>query len=279
MGLIVRRVGVPLEGLPSASAALTIAHLSDFHLSPFVAERHVRRAVEATNAESPDLIALTGDYVTQGGHFINRLGNALAGLHARLGVYAVLGNHDHLVGGARVAEALATAGIRVLNNENHLLCWVEGQGWQSDAASDDPAAGPAPPEAPSCALAIVGVDDPYRGKPDLVKAMRGVEEAVPTVVLSHNPDVLYPLQGRRSTLILSGHTHGGQVFRLGRHLLRATTFGKKQPYGLHRLGKAQIYITSGIGTTFLPIRLFCPAEVALLRVGGHQPERKHGNGG
>lgn len=281
-GLIVKRINVELQGFPSASPSLTIAHLSDFHLGPFVRERQVRKAVEAANREAPDLIALTGDYVTEGEAFIRRIGNLLAPLRAPLGVYAVLGNHDHLANGGGVSTALAGAGIEVLHNQSRLLEWppraaLNAHPTRGRRANSLERPNVPPTQSPRGCLseaegpikfAVVGVDDPQRAKADVAKAMQDVPEALPALVLSHNPDVLYPLQGRPATLIFSGHTHGGQVFRLGRHLLQATRFGKQHPYGLHRLGSAQIYITSGIGTTFLPIRLFCPAEVAILHIAG-----------
>jgi predicted MPP superfamily phosphohydrolase len=249
MGLIVNRVQVRLPGFPPSSAPLRIAHLSDFHLGHFASEKQVTTAVEAANQEAPDMIALTGDYVTEGKRFIERIGALLAPLRASLGVHAVLGNHDHRANGGRVESALREAGLQVLHNCSRPLEWR-------------------PAGRQPVRLALVGVDDLWRGKGDTAEALKDVPQGLPAVVLSHNPDAIYPLRERPSTLILAGHTHGGQVFRLGRYLLDGTRFGKRYPYGLHRLGEAQVYITSGIGTTLLPIRFFCPAEVAILSITG-----------
>jgi len=249
-----------VEGFPPASEPLKVALLSDFHLGPYVREKQVRAAVQAANEEEPDLVALTGDYVTLGESHVDRITALLAPLHAPLGVFAVLGNHDHQTNKARLLTGLSAAGVQVLDNESRV---VEMKGRVGEGESDE---NPGPKG--NFRFALVGVDDLWRGKGDVAKAMAGVPESLPALVLSHNPDAVYGLQERGLTLVLAGHTHGGQFFHLGCLILKGTELGKRYPYGLHRFGQAQIYITSGVGTTFLPIRMGCPAEVAVLRIAG-----------
>lgn len=218
----------------SAPRGMRIVQLTDFHFQRRMPVRYIERCVEAANAEKPDLIALTGDYVHAGHKFVEGIAELLSHLSAPLGVFAVLGNHDHAVRNAlgirryptlhqRVAESLERRGIRVLHNE--LLTFdVEGIKYQ-----------------------ISGVDDLWSRKcrPDL--ALAALDPALPHVMLAHHPRTIELLGDKRCDLMLSGHTHGGQV-----HLpkLGSVTLGKRMKQyaaGLYECGNSRLYVNKGVG--------------------------------
>jgi predicted MPP superfamily phosphohydrolase len=231
--LEVNRLQIPLPG-PSVASALRIVQLTDFHFQRRVPASYVERCVRAANAENPHIIALTGDYVHKGARYIEGIADLLSELSAPLGVYAVLGNHDHAVRNAlgirryprlhqKVADSLSSRGIRVLHNE---LLIVEHGGARYQ---------------------ISGVDDLWsrRCRPDL--ALAGLDPALPHIMLAHHPRTIELLEGQRCDLMLSGHTHGGQV-----HLQRfgSVTLSKKMrnyAAGLYLHGRARVYVNKGVG--------------------------------
>jgi len=243
--LRIRRIEVQAPGL-AKEHTLTLAFLSDFHHSAVVPLRQIREAVDMANAQGADVILMGGDYVTRQRRYIHDCISELKRLEGRLGVFAVLGNHDLWVDASAIAAALKQAGFRILQNE---------------AAALTPGSSP---------LYLVGIEDAWQGKPDIEAAFRGVPAEAVTIVLSHNPDVVYLLGDRRPALILCGHTHGGQVRGLGR-LFIPSRFGRRHPAGLFRWGSTPIYITTGVGEISPPVRLFCPPEVAIVTLMGLRP--------
>lgn len=231
--LEVNRLEIPYVGQQSARA-LRIVQLTDFHFQRRVPARYVERCVAAANAEQPDLIALTGDYVHKGHRYVEGIADLLSELRAPLGVFAVLGNHDYAVRNAlgfrryprlhqRVAESLIRRGIRVLHNEL-LTVDVDGARYQ-----------------------ISGVDDLWsrRCRPDV--ALAGLDPALPHIMLAHHPRTIEMLNDQRCDLMLSGHTHGGQIHtqRFG-----SVTLGKKMKRyaaGLYTHGQSRLYVNKGVG--------------------------------
>ncbi|HTI50792.1 MAG TPA: metallophosphoesterase [Planctomycetaceae bacterium] len=231
--LEVNRLEIPVC-TECAGRGLRIVQLSDFHFQRRVPVKYVERCVEAANAEEPDLIALTGDYVHKGHRYVEGIAELLSGLSAPLGVYAVLGNHDHAVRNAlgfrrypklhqRIVDALIQRGIRVLHNE---LLTVELDGLRYQ---------------------ISGVDDLWsrRCRPDV--ALADLDPGLPHVMLAHHPRTIELLDGRRCDLMLSGHTHGGQVHtqRFG-----SVTLGKRMKRyaaGLYSHGESRLYVNKGVG--------------------------------
>jgi hypothetical protein len=162
----------------------------------------------------------------------------LAGLRARLGVFAVLGNHDWQNAGAEMAAALREAGITVLEN-------------------DVVDAGP---------LHVAGLADLRTREPDVAGTLARVPEGAPVIVLSHDPD-LFPQIPGRVALTLSGHTHGGQIAipRIRRRAI-PSRFGERFARGHIVEGGRHLYVTSGVGTSGWPVRLLAPAEIVILRL-------------
>ncbi|MBD0373588.1 MAG: metallophosphoesterase [Pyrinomonadaceae bacterium] len=234
-----REIG--LSRLPRALDGLRIVQLSDIHHSPFTGTEQIKHAIETANSLEPDLIALTGDYVSHESAYAAPCAELMGRLRARCGVYAVLGNHDHWTDAPLITDLFRAEGIRVLVNE--------GMRFELRGAS----------------FWLAGVDDTMVGLEDLPLALAGSRRDEMKLLLAHNPVILRRAARAGVDLVLSGHTHGGQVTwrsersasgRPRRRLLR----------GLGRQGDTQIYVTRGLGTVVLPIRYGCPPEVSLLEL-------------
>lgn len=239
--LALERQEIYLRRLPKALDGLRIAHLSDLHYGPIVNPEHLERAIAAANDLRPDLIALTGDYISHDRSFAAPCAELVGRLRARFGVFAVLGNHDHWTDAALIADLFRAEGIKVLLNEGMRLDLAGESFW------------------------LAGVNDTMVGLEDLPLAMAGSGEDEMKLLLAHNPVILRRAARAGVDLVLSGHTHGGQVTlrpektfngRPRRRLLR----------GLGRRGNTQIYVTRGLGTVVLPIRYGCPPEVSVLEL-------------
>lgn len=238
----VSRVTVNIADLPAAFDGLTIAQLSDIHHGPYTGLDYIRRCVEITNNLKPDVIALTGDFTFAGKKYVAPCAEALAGLKARVGVYAVLGNHDYYVGASQVARALKTAGCNVLIDA---LDAIEFRGDK---------------------LWLAGVDDLYYGSTDAKRLLRDVPREAPKIVLSHNPDFIeeFAAKNQHIDLMISGHTHGGQIrFPLLGAPQISSEYGQRYAIGMNRKNTMQVYTTRGIGTILLPTRFDCPPEIVL----------------
>jgi predicted MPP superfamily phosphohydrolase len=165
----------------------------------------------------------------------------LGRLRAKYGVYAVLGNHDHWVDAALITDLFRAEGITVLINE--------GMHFEKDGAS----------------FWLAGVDDTMVGLEDLSLALAGARRDEMKLLLAHNPVILRRAARASVDLVLSGHTHGGQVAIRGeRNNLRGAR--KRLLKGLGRLANTQIYVNRGLGTVVLPIRYGCPPEISLLEL-------------
>jgi predicted MPP superfamily phosphohydrolase len=236
--LVIEEVEVYLDRLPPNLDGLRIAHLSDVHHSPLTDLDHIAEAVRVTNELSPDLVVLTGDYVSHEHEYIEPMASALGGLRAKHGLFACLGNHDHWTDADAVAANLNANGIRVLNNEGLRIEIDEDSFW------------------------LAGVDDHLVGKTDLVSALEGSHDLELKLLLAHNPVVVRQAVRHSIDLVFSGHTHGGQV-RLRSNEKRLLP-RMRLTNGLHRRKGTQIYITRGIGTVVAPVRYQCPPEISLL---------------
>jgi predicted MPP superfamily phosphohydrolase len=241
--LRVDRVSIPLPGLPRGLEGLRVAQLSDLHLGPLVSVEHVRRAVRLANSLRPDLIVVTGDFVSVARRYVEPAVSISRELSAPLGVFAVLGNHDFWVAPRMIASRLREAGIVVLRNESAVI-------FRGGAR-----------------LHIAGVDDIWARADDLGKALAGVDRDGPIVLLCHNPDLAPQASSHGVSLLLAGHTHGGQVRLpvLG-PLVVPSKYGKLWAAGLHRVGPMLLYVNRGVGLIAPPVRFLCPPEVTLLEL-------------
>lgn len=243
--LSIDQTDVPIRGLPDALYGLKIAHLSDLHVSPVVNPKAIAQAVEITNRQQPDLIVLTGDFVTNGTEYIRVAARTISQLRAPLGVYATLGNHDHWTNvPERIEAEFADAGITPLLNRNVRI------------------------PVPNSTFWLAGVDDIWEEKADLSAALHGIPEDAITFLLAHEPDFADTAGRRNIALQFSGHSHGGQV-RLplfGPPIL--PWLGRRYPIGLQRVRDStmQVYTSRGIGVVWPEVRLNCRPEVAILRL-------------
>ncbi|HEX7997211.1 MAG TPA: metallophosphoesterase [Pyrinomonadaceae bacterium] len=239
--LTVEHQTIRLRRLPNALDSLRIVQLSDIHLSPFTGSAQILQAIETANSLEPDIIALTGDYVSHERAYAAPCAELMGRLRARYGVYAVLGNHDHWTDAPLITDLFRAEGVRVLINE--------GMRFEQKGAS----------------FWLAGVDDTMVGLEDLPLALAGARKSEMKLLLAHNPTILRRAARAGVDLVLSGHTHGGQVAwrsernasgRPRRRLLK----------GLGSRADTQIYVTRGLGTVVLPIRYGCPPEVSHLEL-------------
>ncbi|MFN6963519.1 MAG: metallophosphoesterase [Pyrinomonadaceae bacterium] len=239
--LSLESVEIRLARLPKRLDGLRIIHLSDIHHSPFTPLEHIERAVRVANRLKPDVFVLTGDYVSHEPEYIAPVARVLGGLRSPLGTFACLGNHDHWTDAQIVTDEFRSAGINVLINE----------GLRIEAA-------------PGAGFWLAGVDDYMVGKTDLASALKGSYPDEMKLLLAHNPIIFRQAVRRGVDLMLSGHTHGGQV-KL-RDASRKLLPRRRLTAGLHERKGSQIYITRGIGTVVLPVRYQCPPEISLLQL-------------
>ena len=240
----ITRHDVTVPNLPQPFAGKTIAVLADLHHGPYVGLDFIRKAVRLTNELKPDLIALVGDYAHTGGKTHIELPpclEALSELTAPLGVFAVPGNHDMKSGGEIYRELIATTPLLDVTNMNRPVT-LEGEH-----------------------LWLAGVDDLWWGKPDLARALLGVPAGAAVVLLSHNPDFAEQKPDPRVGLMLSGHTHGGQVYLpcYGSPWL-PSRYGEKYRQGLVQGPASWVFVSRGLGEAGVPLRMSAPPEICML---------------
>jgi predicted MPP superfamily phosphohydrolase len=255
--LEVNRLEVPIRDLPRSFEGMTIVQMSDFHGGRFVTSEYLDEAVALTHQQSPDAIVLTGDFIHKGQTHVDRVARALGRLRAPAGVFAVLGNHDFSVRNAlgvrrykdlhqHVADALVREGIRVLRNETVTL----SRGGTS--------------------LHLAGLEDLWSRMCDADAALAHLPENEARVVLALNPLSIERLGRLRCDLMLSGHTHGGQVKVPGLGRIALGPGGRRFAAGLYRVHQSWLYVNTGIGVG-LPVRYNVRPEVAVFTLVSEKP--------
>lgn len=251
--LVIDRVEVDVPHWRPEHDGLRVALMSDLHVgSPHWQLADLHELVRRTNAEHPELILLAGDYVIDGVKFGTRtapepIAHELGLLRAPLGVVAVLGNHDWGNDGARIRRALESNGVIVLENE---ICRLERRGKS---------------------FYVVGLADALLRESRIGPTLDTVPANEPTLVVVHEPDVFPRIDGRAS-LTLAGHTHGGQVRLplLGRPVI-PSDYGQRYAAGHIVEGGRHLFVTTGVGTSIIPVRFGVPPEIALLTI---HPQRR-----
>jgi len=241
--LVLAEADIPLAGLPAAFDGTRLLLITDLHAGPFLSHRALTMALERLLAVQPDLILLGGDLATARLDDVTHERDNLRRLRAPLGVFAVFGNHDYYTRETgRLAAVLGECGIEVLDNRAVAL------------------------ERRGASLALAGLDDIRWGRPDLPRALRearALTPAGPVVLLCHHPDIFFEAVRQDVALVLSGHTHGGQIRLPDRQvLIRMSRFHLDE--GLYRCGGSRLVVSRGFGVTGLPLRLGCPPEAVLL---------------
>lgn len=225
---------LPIDDLGAGFDGFQIVQISDLHCGRHLPSEYLQQVVAATQRKRPDAIVVTGDFIHHGFRYVEQAAESLKDLSAPFGVYAVLGNHDHSIRNALgirrhkqlsrvITDALVARGIRVLDNESVTI-----------HRGDD-------------RLHVAGVDDLWSRRCDLDRALDGLDASTPRVVLAHNPRTVERLGNHRCDVMLSGHTHGGQVNwpGLGRVALSKKT--RRFAAGLYRHDKTHLYVNKGVG--------------------------------
>lgn len=240
---VVREFDVELPNWPRELDGLRVAHLSDLHVGGLMRRDAALRWARATALAKPDLVLLTGDYVTSGVAFHDEIAEVIGALSAPHGVFATMGNHDYFGDGEPLLSKLRARGVTVLRNQNVTL------------------------ELRGKKLQIAGTDDVWTRRADVPLALEGWDGVTPLLLLAHDPVLFSLAAARKVPLTLAGHTHGGQLALpfLGRW---ASLSHLAHPYhvGLYREADSTLYVSPGLGTTGLPMRVGTTPTVAILRL-------------
>lgn len=246
--LVTRRESITVNSWPKELSGLKISVLSDIHAgSAFIDDAKLRLIVDRTNQLQPDLIVILGDYITGNGRTSKNVAPELfapqlKGLHAPLGVYAVLGNHDWWYNGKRVRQALEQNGLRVLDDEVAEIQFRGTTFW------------------------LAGLADLWTRPQRVEETIAKIPEGQTIIALTHNPDI-FPSLPDRVKLLLAGHTHGGQVrLPLIGTVVQASDYGERYLRGHVVEDGHDLFVTTGIGTSIAPVRFGVPPEIVLLTV-------------
>ncbi len=248
-----------IKNWPTELSGFSIAFITDTHVgSPHIGLEKMQSIVDKTNALKPDLILLGGDYVIQGvigGHPVpsKDIVAVLSKLRARDGVLGVLGNHDWWDDAPRIHHEFDEQHVQILEDAAQHITIGKSGFW------------------------VVGVSDYTEGAHDIKKALSGVIDNDPIIILTHSPDI-FPDVPSRVGLTIAGHTHGGQVYVpfLGRPVI-PSKYGQRYAMGLIEENGKQLFVGSGIGTSILPIRFMTPPEVSILKLYPAKPQVEQSN--
>src|SRR6185295_5893229 len=246
--LVIHPETIKFDGWPKELNDLHIAVVSDIHTGgPFIDEKKLNDIVEKTNALHPDLIVLLGDYMSGNSWHGHRVepevtAAALKNLHAPLGVFSVLGNHDWWYDGNKVRRAFEQNGLRVLDDEAVELNWQGKSFW------------------------LVGLADVWTRPQHISETIAKTPPDSTVIAITHNPDI-FPNVPQRVSLLLAGHTHGGQVNIpfLGTPIV-PSDYGAKYTAGHVMENGHHLFVTTGIGISILPVRFRVPPEIVLLTI-------------
>lgn len=249
--LEIKHITVRLTNLPEVFSGIKIAQISDFHADESITPEEVAKIVTRVNSLKPDLVAITGDYITRDSSYAPPIVEQLSRIDVPLGCFAVLGNHDYWGNVDEIVDAFNSYSVPLLRNQNQPVTRDGSRIW------------------------IAGIDDILEKQHDFEKTLAGVPAKETTILLVHEPDYA-DFVARNSTvdLQLSGHSHGGQV-RIpfyGAPVL--PPLGEKYPWGLNQVGKMQVYTNRGVGMSSIKIstngmslpavRVNCRPELSLL---------------
>jgi predicted MPP superfamily phosphohydrolase len=227
-----------IDHLPEAFDGYRIAFLTDTHVAPIIRPAFYREAVAQATRFDPDLILLGGDFVSFNRHIALMAELLLTDLTARDGVFAILGNHDYWSKADEVQAAMEAHGVEFLTNRNVTI------------------------RRGTDRIQLLGVDELYRGTPDVGAAFEKVDPAVTTLAVSHHPDIIDLLRGRVVDLLVCGHTHGGQIrFPFFGAIVVPSAHEEEFASGFHRVGNVLMYVSRGLGS-LPPLRILCRPEVA-----------------
>jgi hypothetical protein len=224
--------------------SLRVVQLTDIHAGIYMTREEIRRYADQVIALQPDLFVLTGDFISNSMSSLPGCVEEMARVRTRYGTFATLGNHEHLWGRPNEIQAiLGQSRISLLTNAQQVIQTEQGP------------------------LAVAGIDDLVAGEPDLEAALRGLDPAIPALLLSHHPEIFPQAAAYGIPLTLSGHYHGGQIkLSLPGGGISMANLWTPFPEGLYRINASHLYVSRGIGTTFTPVRLNAPPEVTVFHL-------------
>lgn len=236
-----REVEVGMKDLPAAWEGLRVALLSDLHLGFSASSGWIAGVLGEVASRTPDLVVVTGDFFSGQSTGVPAGSERLASLQAPSGVFGVLGNHDYFADTEALLGVLDGTSLRLLRNQAVAL------------------------ERGGARLWVAGVDDLSTGHDDLDAALRAIPEGEATILLSHSPDLVEEASDRGVSLMVSGHTHGGQVCLPGLGpLFCFSRFYRRYAAGRFQVGPTALYVNRGLGKALLPFRFLCRPEVTFL---------------
>jgi len=237
---------LPVRNLPAALEGFTIALVSDVHSGSFMTKKQMDGYCAAIMKLGADLIAVPGDFVNSQTEEVYPFAESFSALRAPCGVYGVMGNHDFFAPDPeRVAREVDDCGVRLLRNDHAVI------------------------ETKGARIALLGIDDTGRAERaalGMAAALRGAPPGAVRILLCHRPYFLDQAAAEGMDVVLSGHTHGGQIVigRFGSVILTPAALASPYIAGLYSKGETQMYVSRGIGTVGLPMRINCPPELTLL---------------
>ena len=247
--LIVRYETIQIQTWPLELSGLRVAIIGDIHTGgPFIDDNKLARIVELTNQQQPDLIVLLGDYMSPNSWHSHRVEPEITAaymqrLHAPLGVFAILGNHDWWYNGERVRRAFEERGIKALENDVVEIKWRANSFW------------------------LAGLSDLWTRPQHIEQTLAEIPTGAATIALTHNPNI-FPRLPRSVPLLLAAHTHGGQInLPLVDTPVVTSGLGKYAAGHVFENGH-HMFITTGIGTSILPVRFRVTPEIVILTIYG-----------
>jgi predicted MPP superfamily phosphohydrolase len=236
----VKEVSMASSDMPGSFDGKRIVFVSDIHNGEYFSRERVADLVSRINSLKPDIIILGGDYASSGSHNTSVCFEELKKLQAPLGKYGVLGNHDYWEGGQEALRDMNGAGITSLNNKG---LWIYQNGER---------------------IRLGGVSDLWHGAPDPIPTIIEANLSDYVLLVSHNPDYAEELETGFVDMVLSGHTHGGQITFFGLFApYLSSDYGQKYRGGFAQTAYTTVYVTRGIGMTFLPVRFFARPEITV----------------
>jgi uncharacterized protein len=246
--LVVNQRSIRVDNWPGELRGLRIALIGDIHTgSPFIDDAKLEQIVQLTNQQNPDLIVLLGDYMVKNSWHGHQVAPEITAAHLRklrapLGVYGVLGNHDWWEGGEKVQQAFTLAGIRLLENDVSEIKWRDKSFW------------------------VAGLSDYWSLRFRIKETLSKIPPNVTTIAISHNPDIFARVPATVQ-LLLAAHTHGGQVnFPLIGTPIVPSRYGRRYTAGHVFENGHHLFVTTGIGTSILPVRFRVTPEIVILTV-------------
>lgn len=242
-GYELTEAAIPVAGLPPALDGFTVGLVSDIHSSSFMTRKQMDGYCSALQSLGTDLIVIPGDFVNSQTEEVYPFAESFSALHAPCGVYGVMGNHDfYAPDPERVAREVDACGVKLLRNDNVIIARNGAR------------------------LALIGIDDvgrPERAVSHMRSAVHGLPEEIPRLLLCHRPYFLGEASRMGMDLVLSGHTHGGQIVlgHIGPVVLTPAALASPYVWGTYSRGRTRMYVSRGLGTVGLPMRVNCPPEI------------------